>query len=48
MAKSRAHRYSIEIKELRGSVLFSTVAYWDGRTGASRLLKSPLLLGFLR
>jgi hypothetical protein len=29
MSKSRARRYSVEIKDAKGSVLFSTIAYWD-------------------
>jgi len=29
MPKDRARRYSIEVKDAKGSVLFSTVAYWD-------------------
>ena len=31
MPKARAHRYSIEIKYDKGSLLFSTAAYWNGK-----------------
>jgi hypothetical protein len=31
MPKNRARRYSIEIKDAKGSILFSTVAYWDDK-----------------
>ena len=31
MPKPRARRFSIEIKDAKGSVLFSTVAYWDDK-----------------
>jgi hypothetical protein len=31
MPKTRARRYSIEIKDAKGSILFSTVAYWDDK-----------------
>jgi hypothetical protein len=31
MSKIRARRYSIEIKDSNGSLLFSTVAYWDDK-----------------
>lgn len=31
MTKSRARRYSIEVKDSNGSVLFATVAYWNDK-----------------
>jgi hypothetical protein len=31
MPKARARRYLIEIKDVKGSILFSTVAYWDDK-----------------
>jgi hypothetical protein len=31
MPKTRVRRYSIEIKDRKGSILFSSAAYWDDK-----------------
>jgi hypothetical protein len=31
MPKTRARCYSIEVKDPKGSLLFSTLAYWDDK-----------------
>jgi hypothetical protein len=45
MPKSRARRYSIEIKEAKGEVLFSTIAYWDDQDRRIALAQITRLAG---
>jgi hypothetical protein len=45
MPKSRARRYSIEIKDTKGSVLFSTIAYWDDQDRRIALAQISRLAG---
>jgi hypothetical protein len=45
MPKSRARRYSVEIKDAKGSVLFSTIAYWDDQDRRIALAQITRLAG---
>jgi hypothetical protein len=45
MPKSRTHRYSIEIKDAKGAVLFSTIAYWDDQDRRVALAQITRLAG---
>jgi hypothetical protein len=45
MSKIRARRYSIEIKDSNGSLLFSTVAYWDDKDRRIALAQITHLAG---
>jgi hypothetical protein len=45
MPKSRARRYSVEIKDAKGAVLFSTIAYWDDRDRRVALAQITRLAG---
>ena len=45
MSKIRARRYSIEIKDSNGSLLFSTVAYWDDKERRIALAQISRLAG---
>jgi len=45
MSKIRARRYSIEIKDSNGSLLFSTVAYWDDKDRRIALAQITRLAG---
>ena len=45
MTKSRARRYSIEIKDDKGSVLFATAAYWDDKERRVALAQITRLSG---
>jgi hypothetical protein len=45
MPKVRVYRYSIEIKDAKGSVLFSTAAYWDDKDRRIALAQITRLAG---
>jgi len=45
MPRTRARRYSIEIKNPDGSLLFSTIAYWDDKERRSALAQITRLAG---
>jgi hypothetical protein len=45
MPKVRGRRYSIEIKDARGSLLFSTVAYWNDKDRRMALAQITRLAG---
>jgi hypothetical protein len=45
MPKVRARRYSVEIKAPDGSLLFSTVAYWDDKERRIALAQISRLAG---
>jgi len=45
MPKSRARRYSVEIKDAKGVVLFSTIAYWDDQDRRIALAQITRLAG---
>jgi hypothetical protein len=45
MPKARARRYSIEIKDRNGSLLFSTVAFWDDKDRRVALAQITRLAG---
>jgi hypothetical protein len=45
MPKSRARRYSVEIKDAKGLVLFSTIAYWDDQARRIALAQITHLAG---
>ena len=45
MPKLRVYRYSIEIKDAKGSVLFSTAAYWDDKDRRIALAQITRLAG---
>ena len=45
MVKVRARSYSIEIKDPNGSLLFSTVAYWDDKEKRIALAQITRLAG---
>jgi hypothetical protein len=45
MPKTRARRYSIEVKDPKGSLLFSTLAYWDDKDRRIALAQITRLAG---
>jgi len=45
MSRKRARRYSIEIKDPEGSLLFSTVAYWNDQDRRVALAQITRLAG---
>jgi hypothetical protein len=45
MPKSRTRRYSIEIKDAKGAILFSTIAYWDDQDRRVALAQITRLAG---
>ena len=45
MPKSRARRYLVEIKDAKGVVLFSTIAYWDDQDRRIALAQITRLAG---
>jgi hypothetical protein len=45
MPRTRARRYSIEIKDPKGSLQFSTLAYWDDKERRIALAQITRLAG---